>query len=117
MPGSGRMLGLMREETEGLRKTLVLQGQARLRNMDTPELAGALEGKVWDLMDAGLEELKSARLDYLMGNGGRTAEGDRRKARKAVDTVSMGWRNSEKITLGDITPQPPGSGHFLHPSR
>ena len=67
-------------------------------------------------MDAELEELKSARLDCLMGNGGWTAEGDRPKARKAVETVSLGWRNLGKITLGDLTPQPPGSRHFVHPS-
>ena len=114
---AARVLGLMISETEGLRRTMVLQGQARLGNIGRPELAGALEGKVWEMMEAGLEELKAVRLDCLMGNGGRTAEGDRRKARKVVETVALGWRNLGKITLGDLTPQPPGSRHFVHPSR
>ena len=115
--GAATVIGLMISEAEGLRRTMVLQGQARLGNMGRHELAGALEGKVWEMMEAGLKELKAARLDCLMGNGGRTAEGDRRKARKAVETVALGWRNLGKITLGDLTPHPPESRHFVHPSR
>ena len=79
---AARVLGLMISETEGLRKTLVLQGQARLGDMGRPELAEALEGKVWELMDTGLEELKSARLDCLMGNGGRTAAQGKEKMQR-----------------------------------
>ena len=43
--GAARVLGFMVEETEGLRRTLVLQGQARLGNMGRPELAGSCRAK------------------------------------------------------------------------
>ena len=42
---------------------------------------------------------------------------NRRKARKVVETVGMGWRNAGKLTLGDLIPQPLGSRHFVLPSR
>ena len=43
--GAARVLGLMINETEGLRRTMVLQGQARLGNMGRPDLAGPWRAK------------------------------------------------------------------------